>query len=593
MSTWDAGRDSTPGTWTRVPSTSPARNFLNADGIGTQLGFLPEPNERLQWFFGFPTALVTSRIRHYQWGTVRNLNPDTSASNQEYGQHQYLRPSTEEFYDGAQTQHPLPFVDLSCAGSSCAGITEDGTLWAWGSRTNQTNTNALGLGDNATIAQPFERSTPTSALLHWRTNKFIAATPQPVVGQADVLAGLTFKKCVVTSTALLALASNGNLYACGSASNVFGIGDYYTSGSSGRFVFAYPTLVRFWGLQFVQVGNNVVGQPIQHTARVYTDFACTDDASVIRLIADDGKIYRRIASDAGGTVEDEPTRAGACYRLVLTDPGYGYNTAPIVTVDASPNGDNMAITATIVTGGGLGSNTVVWLNVSNWGSGYTAPPTVTIAEPTNLEKTLYPTWRRATAEVEQTVPTSNTWAKVYAGGFNSEPLVFGIANGRFAIASDGYLYRITSVTSQVTSRSFATFDRLHDTKKFTKAAVGDTFLVALTDDGEVWTMGAANSNGTASARGTLQLLDAGPCVDVAAGPNHGVMVKANGEAWAWGTNTDGQLGNGTKTNSVTPTKVSGTAKWKKVFGSARCTMAVRDEQFDAAGNRIETLPFAG
>lgn len=589
---WDAGRDSTPGTWTRVPSTSPTASFDNSAGTSNQQNNLVPPNERVQWFFGFPTALVTSRYRHYQWGQVGSLSPTDTIDNQPYGLHQYLRPSTEEFYDGAQTQHPLPFKDLSCTLTQYAGVTEDGTLWVWGNRSVNATANALGLGANETIAQPFERSTPTNSLGHWRTTKFIATTPQPVVGQNDSLADVSFIKCAVTQLSLLALSSDGKLYACGSAGNIFGVGDYYTSGSTGRTVFAYPTLVRFWGLSFSMVGGVFVGTPIENAARVWKDFAVTKGEAgqgLIRLIADDGKIYRRNSSDASGTIEDEQTRAGSCYRLVITDAGYGYTNAPTVTVDASPGGDNLAITATVNINA---SRQVDVLSVSNWGSGYTAAPTITIAEPTAAEKAAYPTWRRATAEIHGVIPTSNTWASVYAGGFNSTQGVSGIASGRFAIASDGYLYRITNINSSVTFYTEAAFDRLHATKTFTKAAVGNGFLIALATDGGVWSMGTAN-NGTASVRDTLQLLDAGPWVDIAAGANHGVMINASGEAYAWGSNSNGQLGTGNTTNSATPVKVSGTAKWKRVFAGDTCTMAVRDEQFDAAGNRLETLAFAG
>lgn len=44
---------------------------------------------------------------------------------------------------------------------------------------------------------------------------------------------------------------------------------------------------------------------------------------------------------------------------------------------------------------------------------------------------------------------------------------------------------------------------------------------------------------------------------IAAGPTHSLAVKKDGTAWAWGQNYDGQLGDGTTTNRLTPVQVSG------------------------------------
>ena len=41
---------------------------------------------------------------------------------------------------------------------------------------------------------------------------------------------------------------------------------------------------------------------------------------------------------------------------------------------------------------------------------------------------------------------------------------------------------------------------------------------------------------------------------IAGGSNHFVALKANGEVWTWGNNNCGQLGLGTTTNQLKPTK---------------------------------------
>jgi hypothetical protein len=42
---------------------------------------------------------------------------------------------------------------------------------------------------------------------------------------------------------------------------------------------------------------------------------------------------------------------------------------------------------------------------------------------------------------------------------------------------------------------------------------------------------------------------------LAAGGDHTVALKKDGTLWAWGSNQDGQLGNGTNTDSHTPVQI--------------------------------------
>src|SRR3989304_3046154 len=44
---------------------------------------------------------------------------------------------------------------------------------------------------------------------------------------------------------------------------------------------------------------------------------------------------------------------------------------------------------------------------------------------------------------------------------------------------------------------------------------------------------------------------------IAAGGVHTVALKKDGTVWAWGSNSDGQLGDGTTINRSTPVQISG------------------------------------
>jgi alpha-tubulin suppressor-like RCC1 family protein len=95
-------------------------------------------------------------------------------------------------------------------------------------------------------------------------------------------------------------------------------------------------------------------------------------------------------------------------------------------------------------------------------------------------------------------------------------------------------------------------------------ATASSHSLALRSDGTVFTWGL-NSNGqlgdntVISKNAPVQVNGLGPgsgIVAIAAGGSHSLALKADGTVWAWGLNTNGQLGDGTTIQKLVPFQVS-------------------------------------
>jgi alpha-tubulin suppressor-like RCC1 family protein len=96
----------------------------------------------------------------------------------------------------------------------------------------------------------------------------------------------------------------------------------------------------------------------------------------------------------------------------------------------------------------------------------------------------------------------------------------------------------------------------------TTAAAGSYFTTALRSDGTVWAWGhnvyGQLGDGTKTDRLTpVQVSGLTGVTALVAGSGHVLVLKNDRTVWGWGSSSNGQLGNGKTTTRLTPVEVTG------------------------------------
>ena len=111
---------------------------------------------------------------------------------------------------------------------------------------------------------------------------------------------------------------------------------------------------------------------------------------------------------------------------------------------------------------------------------------------------------------------------------------------------------------------------------------GYSYNAALQTDNSLWSWGS-NKDGQ-SGDGTL-LNNSSPkkigtdtdWKTVVTGTNHTVALKKDGSLWAWGNNKYGQLGDGTSVNKSIPTRIGSATDWQTITAGNQYTVALKKD----------------
>ena len=118
-------------------------------------------------------------------------------------------------------------------------------------------------------------------------------------------------------------------------------------------------------------------------------------------------------------------------------------------------------------------------------------------------------------------------------------------------------------------------------------SAGNAHSLALKNDGTIWawgnnSYGQLGTGSTGNSSTPVQVMTSGSVplsgiVSVAAGTDQSFAVDGNGNVWAWGFNTGGQLGIGTSTNATLAVQVTGVSGIVAIASSGYHTLALKSD----------------
>lgn len=110
-------------------------------------------------------------------------------------------------------------------------------------------------------------------------------------------------------------------------------------------------------------------------------------------------------------------------------------------------------------------------------------------------------------------------------------------------------------------------------------ASGNRFSLALKTDGSLWGWGIdlTHSDGTFSKTPRQMGTDT-DWIEVTAGITHGLGLKSDGTLWGWGTNMEGQIADATSANIHTnPARIGDDNDWESVHSKYKSSFAIKSD----------------
>ena len=176
------------------------------------------------------------------------------------------------------------------------------------------------------------------------------------------------------------------------------------------------------------------------------------------------------------------------------------------------------------------------------------------------------------------------WAKIHASNYNS-----------FAVKTDGTLWSWGrndhgQLGDGTTTNSHIPKQVNNDTDWDYVMGAMEHFIGVKTDGSLfIWGWNANGQIGDGTTNDLLTPTNFGSSISdwksLALGYRHIIGVRANGELWAWGRNSDGAYGDGTNTSVTSPQQIGSDTDWSKVHAGQNYSFAIKDNgNIYATGN---------
>jgi alpha-tubulin suppressor-like RCC1 family protein len=180
--------------------------------------------------------------------------------------------------------------------------------------------------------------------------------------------------------------------------------------------------------------------------------------------------------------------------------------------------------------------------------------------------------------------TTNSSTPVQVSGISNATQVAAGGEHSLALLSDGTIrawgYNVAGQLGNRTTTNSSTPVQVSDISNATQVAAGGAHSLALLSDGTVgaWGSDCYGQLGIGftidSATTPMHVPGISNATQVAAGGAHSLALLSDGTVRAWGSNSSGQLGNGTTTDSATPVQVSGISNATQVAGGEYQSLAL-------------------
>jgi len=178
----------------------------------------------------------------------------------------------------------------------------------------------------------------------------------------------------------------------------------------------------------------------------------------------------------------------------------------------------------------------------------------------------------------QTIAGGTNWSQVACGSdhttaIKTDGTLWVWGRNDFGLLGDNTISHKSSPVQTITGGT-----------NWSQVACGYYHTTAIKTDGTLWTWGY-NSNGQLGD-GT-QTAKSSPVQTIAGGTNwkqvtggygHTTAIKTDGTLWSWGRNVNGELSDGTSTNTSSPIQtIAGGTNWSQVAGGAYHNMAIKTD----------------